>query len=117
MLAVVTNDGWFGRTPGPYQHLAFAAWRAAENRLPLVRAANTGVSAAFDHRGRLLHATEMGTAAAFRVDLGLPAGPPPPSVWLGPWLGPGCLVLAALGVFAILPALRRELPDSPHPTL
>ncbi|MDF1553444.1 MAG: apolipoprotein N-acyltransferase [Deferrisomatales bacterium] len=111
LLTVVTNDGWFGHTPGPYQHLAFAAWRAAENRLPLVRAANTGVSAAFDRRGRLLHATELGTAAAFRVELDLPSGPPPPSVWLGPWLGPGCLVLAALGVFAILPALRRAPPE------
>jgi len=54
MLINVTNDAWFGRSWGPYQHLAVSAVRAMENRVPVLRAANTGISAIFDRRGRIV---------------------------------------------------------------
>src|SRR5262245_34064655 len=52
-LVNVTNDAWYGDTSAPYQHLAQAAFRTVENRVPMVRAANTGISAIIDSDGRI----------------------------------------------------------------
>lgn len=52
-LVNVTNDAWYGRTSAPRQHLAHATLRAVENRVPLVRAANTGISAVIEPDGRI----------------------------------------------------------------
>ncbi|MBI5251698.1 MAG: apolipoprotein N-acyltransferase [Desulfomonile tiedjei] len=54
MLINITNDGWFGATAAPYQHLAMARVRSVENRVWLLRCANTGISAAFDPAGRIV---------------------------------------------------------------
>ena len=70
-LVQVTNDAWFGRVSGPYQHLAQARVRAIEQGLPLARAANTGISAMIDPRGRVPARLELG--AAGHIDVRLPA--------------------------------------------
>jgi apolipoprotein N-acyltransferase len=59
LLVNITNDAWYGRTSAPHQHLAMATFRAVENGKYLVRAANTGISAVVDPRGRLLESTSL----------------------------------------------------------
>ncbi|HEY1382483.1 MAG TPA: apolipoprotein N-acyltransferase [Dongiaceae bacterium] len=74
-LLNVTNDGWFGRSPGPYQHFASARFRAVEEGLPLARAANTGITAMVDPFGRVIASLPLGTAGALDVLLPAPLSP------------------------------------------
>ena len=53
ILVNITNDAWFGNSSAPYQHLSMTVFRAVENRVPLVRAANTGISAVIDSKGHI----------------------------------------------------------------
>ncbi|MGO8737505.1 apolipoprotein N-acyltransferase [Rhodoblastus sp.] len=62
-LLNVTNDGWFGMTSGPYQHFAQARLRTIEQGLPMIRAANTGISAIIDPYGRITAYAPLGVEA------------------------------------------------------
>lgn len=69
VLINITNDGWFGHSIGPHQHVAQARLRAIEQGLPLIRAANTGISAGFDARGRLLQKLALGETGSLTLQL------------------------------------------------
>ncbi len=71
-LINITNDAWFGHTAGPHQHLAQARLRAIETGLPLMRVANTGITAAFDGQGRTLAFIALGQRDTITVQLPQP---------------------------------------------
>jgi apolipoprotein N-acyltransferase len=74
-LINVTNDGWFGNSTGPYQHLAQARLRTIEQGLPMARAANTGISAVIDPYGRVISSLPLGESGI--LDMSLPEALPP----------------------------------------
>lgn len=81
----VTNDAWFGNTPGPYQHAAQARVRAIEQGIPLIRAANSGISAVYDAYGRVVAELPLGTSGA--LDARLPVSLPSTVYAIaGPWI-------------------------------
>ncbi|SHI81458.1 apolipoprotein N-acyltransferase [Wenxinia saemankumensis] len=106
LLLLVTNDAWFGTRAGPQQHLAQARLRAIEQGVPLVRAANTGISAMIDARGRITASLPLGVQGALDAPLPPALAPPPYARWGD---GPALLlmVLAAAGAIAVDRGVRR----------
>jgi apolipoprotein N-acyltransferase len=107
-LLNVTNDGWYASTPGPYQHFLQARVRAVEEGLPLVRAANSGISAVVDASGGVV--ASLGLDAVGVVDALLPSARPPTLYGRIGDLGfAGGLILVFLG--AILSQIYRRFDE------
>jgi len=106
LIVNVTNDAWFGDTPGPYQHFRQAQVRSVENGVPLLRAANTGISGVVDGRGRIVDALAMNARGVIDVSLRLgsrQSGPfPQPAVG-------AVAIMSLLGAFAVGAAARERL--------
>ena len=102
-LLNLTNDGWFGNSTGPYQHLQQARVRAIEEGLPLVRAANTGISAVVDPLGRIVRSLPLGAEGV--LDAPLPRADRAARFMRGSaTIGAALLVLVASLVFAVAAA-------------
>jgi apolipoprotein N-acyltransferase len=98
----VTNDGWFGISTGPYQHFQQARVRAIEEGLPLVRAANTGISAVVDPVGRIVNSLPLGSEGVIDSPLPRPISAPI-------YARVGDVPAAMLVAIAFLAIIRRRL--------
>jgi apolipoprotein N-acyltransferase len=105
LILNVTNDAWFGITPGPHQHFAQARLRAVEEGLPLVRAANNGISAVVDPYGRAVGMLPLGAEGVLDAHL-------PIAIWPTFFGNLGHIPLAAMLLWCALSALvarKRKL--------
>jgi apolipoprotein N-acyltransferase len=107
VLINITNDGWFGTSTGPFQHFATARFRAVEEGIPLLRAANTGVSGVVDAYGRVEVRSNMIVEAV--IDAPVPAALPPT-----PFARFGILAVLPLIVLALVPMLFGETRRRSH---
>ena len=104
-LLNLTNDGWFGLSAGPYQHFQQARLRAIEEGLPLVRAANTGISAVVDPLGRVVQSLPLGVEGV--LDSPLPRALPA-TIYARAGDGPIALVVMLAACVLVLQRRRRR---------
>lgn len=104
----ITNDGWFGNTTGPRQHLHQARLRAVEEGVPLVRAANNGISAMIAPSGRVIGQLALNVRGSFDVELPEAVTPPPYARF-----GDLIFALAWCAVAVLLAQRLRIAPSSP----
>ncbi len=100
LIVNVTNDGWFGTSTGPSQHFATARFRSVEEGIPMLRAANTGISGVVDAYGRVETRSNLVVEAV--IDAAVPP-PLPPT----PFARFGLLAVLPLIVLALVPILFR----------
>lgn len=107
-LVNVTNDAWFGVSSGPYQHAAMARMRSVETGLPLIRAANTGISLVTDALGRVRASLPLGELGTLDARLPPALAEPPPAMRV-PW-APALagLALLLLGISSEFRASRVQ---------
>ncbi len=106
LLVNITNDAWFGDTPGPYQHFRQLQLRAVETGLPAVRAANNGISGVIDSRGNVLDALALNARGRIDAVVALPEKAAMPLL-PAPQVGFVVIGTAAAAAFAF--SLRQRL--------
>lgn len=105
LIVNVTNDAWFGDTPGPYQHFRQAQIRAVETGLPVLRSANTGISGVIDAKGRIVDALALNVLGT--VDVAVPVRQS--TVRVNPHVNAVLIILA----FAVI-AIGMRVSDIPR---
>lgn len=109
LMTVITNDGWWGNTPGYKQHFLFSKLRAVETRRTILRAANTGVSGLINERGDAVVQTEYATRLAFRANV-CPNGQLTFYVRFGDYIARFCVGLSVLIVlFGAFLRIRKRI--------
>jgi apolipoprotein N-acyltransferase len=101
-LVNVTNDGWFGISTGPYQHFQQARVLAIAEGLPLVRAANTGISAVVDPVGRIVGSLPLGSEGVLDAPL-------PRAIEPTPYVRFGDVPLILFMVVSLIIVARRRI--------
>jgi apolipoprotein N-acyltransferase len=100
LIVNVTNDGWFGTSTGPWQHFATARFRSVEEGIPMLRAANTGISGVVDAYGRVESRSNLVVEAVIDASI-------PPALSATPFARFGLLTVLPLIVLALVPILYR----------
>ncbi|MGH6622062.1 MAG: apolipoprotein N-acyltransferase, partial [Alphaproteobacteria bacterium] len=100
-LLNLTNDAWYGLTAGPHQHLAISSLRAVEEGLPLVRAANTGISAVVDAYGREIGRIGLAQQGVLDFRLPKPIAEPTPYGRFGDWIFAIILAVFSAGLVVL----------------
>lgn len=98
LLANLTNDAWYGRTSGPYQHLSLLVFRAVENRVWVARAANTGISVFIDSTGKIRDALSLFQAGTLTSSVPL-RGEKTFYARCGDWWVGVCILVFLIGLF------------------
>lgn len=107
VLVNVSEDSWFGDSFAPHQRLDMARMRALENGRPMIRAANTGVSAVIDHRGQVVVSTEQFVRTVLRADV-QPMQGVTPFARLGSWpVVMLCMVIVIISVLISIKTKRK----------
>lgn len=99
LLVNLTNDAWYGRSSAPFQHFSMAVFRAVENRRPLVRAANTGISAFILPSGKILEQSDLFTEALLARDIPIPESRLTFYTRTGDWFALLMTLLSAVHIF------------------
>jgi apolipoprotein N-acyltransferase len=107
LLVNITNDAWYERSAASRQQFATLVFRAVENRRPIARAANTGISGFVDAQGRILSTSGLFVRGQYRAELTLSRRPTLYAAW-GDWLPRACV--AALLVLLAAAFVRRPAP-------
>jgi apolipoprotein N-acyltransferase len=112
ILTIITNDGWWGNTPGHQQHMAYARLRAIETGLWVARSANTGISCFISPQGKVVQPQPWDTAAALKLSIS-PANTSSFYTRTGDWLSRTSWPLACILILATIAlrfTKRRNLP-------
>jgi apolipoprotein N-acyltransferase len=110
LLAVVTNDGWFGRLVGAQQHAELAVLRTVENGVPMIRSANNGISFIVDPYGRILKQTPLFVQTILAGPVPQPLAPTPYRRY-GDWFMLVCLLGLIAGSMVRLMSARKARPQ------
>jgi len=107
-LVNISNDAWFGWTASPYQHAMMAVVRSAEERKPLLRSANTGISLITDPLGNILNSTRLYEEQVITGDVFVASGEPTLYARLGNWFPRLCLVVTFFLIIAALVKRKQK---------
>ena len=109
ILINITNDAWFGMTSAPYQHLSMASFRAVENRMPMVRAANTGISAFMGSKGEIFEKSTIFTKDVLKREFNISKSTLTFYTRFGDLFAFSALVISLVGIVSCLYTKRKKL--------